>query len=104
MRACDFLLKGFLGFSPVVAREVAFCALGDCETEINSENAPLLLAEFKRLVESLNNGDFTPNAVYDKENNGIEYSFIPLSQYGEAFEMREYESFSALLTDYFGRK
>jgi predicted ribosome quality control (RQC) complex YloA/Tae2 family protein len=104
MRACDFLLKGFLGFSPVVAREIAFCALGDCETEINSENAPLLLAEFKRLVESLNNGDFTPNAVYDKENNGIEYSFIPLSQYGEAFEMREYESFSALLTDYFGRK
>ena len=104
MRACDFLLKGFLGFSPVVAREIAFCALGDCETEINSENAPLLLAEFKKLVESLNNGDFTPNAVYDKENNGIEYSFIPLSQYGEAFEMREYESFSALLTDYFGRK
>ena len=104
MRACDFLLKGFLGFSPVVAREIAFCALGDCETEINSENAPLLLAEFKRLVESLNNGDFTPNAVYDKENNGIEYSFIPLSQYGEAFEMREYESFSSLLTDYFGKK
>ncbi len=104
MRACDFLLKSFLGFSPVVAREVAFRALGDPETEVDCENAPLLLAEFKNLVSALKDGVFSPNAVYDKENNGIEYSFIRLSQYGESVEIREYESFSALLTDYFGRK
>ncbi len=104
MRACDFLLKSFLGFSPVVAREVAFRALGDPETEVDCENAPLLLAEFKNLVSALKDGVFSPNAVYDNENNGIEYSFIRLSQYGESVEIREYESFSALLTDYFGRK
>ena len=104
MRACDFLLKSFLGFSPVVAREVAFRAFGDPETEIDCENAKVLLGEFKKLVESLKNCDFTPNAVYDSENNGIEYSFILLSQYGKNAEIREYESFSALLTDYFGRK
>lgn len=104
MAASSFLLKSFLGFSPVVAREVAFRALGDHETEINSENATLLLSEFKKLVLDLKNNDFTPNAVYDKENNGVEYSFVRLSQYGESFEVREYESFSALLTDYFGRK
>lgn len=104
MAASSFLLKSFLGFSPVVAREVAFRALGDHEREIDSENAPLLLSEFKKLVLELKNNDFTPNAVYDKENNGVEYSFKRLTQYGESFEVREYESFSALLTDYFGRK
>lgn len=104
MRACDFLLKSFLGFSPVVAREVAFCALGDPEREIDCENAPLLLGEFKKLVSALKNCDFTPTAVYGNEGNGIEYSFIRLTQYGESVEIREYESFSSLLTDYFGRK
>ena len=104
MRACDFFLKSFLGFSPVVAREVAFRALGDPEREIDCENAPLLLAEFKKLVSALKNCDFTPTAVYGNEGNGIEYSFIRLTQYGESVEIREYESFSSLLTDYFGRK
>lgn len=104
MRACDFLLKSFLGFSPVVAREVACRALGDPETEICAENARLLLEEFKKLVSASKNCEFVPNAVYDNENNGIEYSFIRLSQYGESVSIREYESFSALLTDYFGRK
>ncbi|MBR5285777.1 MAG: NFACT family protein [Clostridia bacterium] len=103
-RACDFLLKSFLGFSPVVAREVACRAFGDPETELCAENAPKLLDEFKKLVAVLNGCDFVPNAVYDSENNGVEYSFIRLSQYGEAAVIREYESFSALLTDYFGRK
>lgn len=104
MRACDFFLKSFLGFSPVVAREVAFRALGDPEREIDCENAPLLLGEFKKLVSALKNCDFTPTAVYGNEGNGIEYSFIRLTQYGESVEIREYESFSSLLTDYFGRK
>jgi predicted ribosome quality control (RQC) complex YloA/Tae2 family protein len=104
MRACDFFLKSFLGFSPVVAREVAFCALGDPEREIDCENALLLLGEFKKLVSALKNCDFTPTAVYGNEGNGIEYSFIRLTQYGESVEIREYESFSSLLTDYFGRK
>ena len=104
MRACDFFLKSFLGFSPVVAREVAFRALGDPEREIDCENAPLLLGEFKKLVSALKNCDFAPTAVYGNEGNGIEYSFIRLTQYGESVEIREYESFSSLLTDYFGRK
>ena len=103
-RACDFLLKSFLGFSPVVAREVACRAFGDPETELCAENAPKLLDEFKKLVAVLNGCDFVPNAVYDSENNGVEYSFIRLSQYGEAAVIREYESFSSLLTDYFGKK
>ena len=102
--ACDFLLKSFLGFSPVVAREVAFRALGESDALINEENSQKLLVEFKKLVLSIKNNDFIPNAVYDKENNGIEYSFIPLSQYQNSLEIREYESFSLLLTDYFGKK
>ncbi len=103
-RACDFLLKSFFGFSPVVAREIAFCAYGDSDTEIYEENALPLLSELRKLITRFENSDFTPNAVYDSEGNGIEYSFIPLTQYGSAVDLRKYESFSLLLTDYFGKK
>ena len=103
-RACDFLLKSFFGFSPVVAREIAFCAYGNSDTEIYEENALPLLSELRKLITRFENSDFTPNAVYDSEGNGIEYSFIPLTQYGSAVDLRKYESFSLLLTDYFGKK
>jgi len=104
MRACDFLLKSFLGFSPVVARELAFRAYGDSDTELYPENSAPLLKELYSLKSRFEDNSFSPNAVYDSEGNGIEYSFIPLTQYGSSTVLREYESFSQLLTEYFGKK
>lgn len=104
IRACDFLLKSFLGFSPVVARELAFRAYGDSDTELYPENSAPLLKELYSLKSRFEDNSFTPNAVYDSEGNGIEYSFIPLTQYGSSAVLREYESFSQLLTEYFGKK
>ena len=104
MRACDFLLKSFLGFSPVVARELAFRAYGDSDTELYPENSAPLLKELYSLKSRFEDNSFAPNAVYDSEGNGIEYSFIPLTQYGSSTVLREYESFSQLLTEYFGKK
>jgi len=102
--ANDFLLRNFLGFSPVVAREVAYNAFNSVDTEINVLNADRLLTEFKKTVKRLTDCDFVPNAVFDKDNNGIEYSYLPLTQYGNEYEVHTYDSFSALLTDFFGRK
>ena len=103
-RACDLLLKSFFGFSPVVAREIAFSAYGDSDTEVCEDNSAKLLSALKAFKEAFKDSRFLPNAVYDSEGNGIEYSFIPLRQYGTAGETRVYESFSLLLTDYFGKK
>lgn len=101
MCANDFLLREFLGFSPVVAREIAFRAFGRWDDAIDGSNAKMLFTEFEKLKNNLINGNFTPNAIFN-EGEGVEYSFVPLTQYGK--EIKEYESFSSLLTDYFGRK
>jgi predicted ribosome quality control (RQC) complex YloA/Tae2 family protein len=103
MPANEFLLKTFFGFSPVVSREIAFRAFGETDKALTAENAKVLFDEIEILKRIFENGDFIPNAVFDNEN-GIEYSFIPITQYGNNFSLREYESFSSLLTDYFGRK
>ncbi|MBR4279024.1 MAG: NFACT family protein, partial [Clostridia bacterium] len=102
--ACDFILKSFLGISPVVARELAFSALGSSDEALSTDNLRALYKSVDCLVERLKSNDFTPCAVFDDEGNGIEYSFIRLNQYENGVTLREYESFSMLLTDYFGRK
>ena len=99
--ANEFLLRNFLGFSPVVAREVAFKAFESWDIAIDGNNAKTLFAEFHKLRTAITEGKFNPNAVFN-DGEGVEYSFIPLTQYGK--EIKEYESFSSLLTDYFGRK
>ncbi len=104
MESSAFLLKNFLGFSPVVAREIAFRALGESDAELTEENAKSLLSEFKKLKNILESKDFCPNALFDSDGNGIEYSFIPLTQYGEQFTNQKYDSFSSMLTEYFGKK
>ncbi len=104
MPASDFLLRTFLGFSPVVAREVAFRAFGDCDVLVDAETANRLWKEFDALKGALINKDLTPYAVFDADGNGVEYSFIPLTQYGDRLTSKTYDSFSHMLTDYFGRK
>jgi len=104
MESGAFLLKNFLGFSPVVAREIAFRALGASDAELTEDNSEKLLSEFKKLKETLETKDFCPNALFDADGNGIEYSFLPLTQYGSQFQMQIYDSFSLMLTEYFGKK
>ena len=99
--ANEFLLRNFLGFSPVVAREVAFKAFESWDIAIDGNNGATLFKEFDKFRNAITNGEFVPNAIFN-ESEGVEYSFIPLTQYGK--EIKEYESFSSLLTDYFGRK
>jgi predicted ribosome quality control (RQC) complex YloA/Tae2 family protein len=104
MPACDFLLKTFLGFSPVTAREVAFRAFGKSDEIITSGNAKTLLDSFVSFRNILENHDFRAFSAVDNDGNGVEYSFLPLTQYGNSCDSKEYPSFSALLTDFFGKK
>ncbi len=104
MPACDFLLKTFLGFSPVTAREVAFRAFGKSDEILTSQNAKILLDSFNDFKNILQNHDFKAFSAVDHDGNGVEYSFIPLTQYGTSCDLKEYESFSALLTDFFGKR
>ncbi len=100
--ACDLLLKSYLGFSPVTAREVAYSAFGTVDKPVYPEDVEALYKSLSDFRERIKGGDFTPNAVYDSEGEGIAFSFIPLRQYG--CDARGFDSFSEMLTEYFGKK
>ena len=89
-----WLLDTFSGISPLVARELEFRADG------SREDLALRLA---RLAEEVRENKFTP-IVLKKGEKAVDFSFMPILQYGPEVELIRYDSFSALLDDYYAAK
>ena len=102
-RACDKLLVStFMGVAPVVAREIVFRATGHTDTPVGYCFADDLWREFSAVVRAINESGFSPCLVQNGEES-VEYSFIPISQYG-SYEVKQFESAGALLDAYFASR
>ena len=102
-RACDKLfVSTFMGVAPVVAREIVFRATGHTDRPVGYCFADDLWREFSYVVRTINESDFSPCLVQNGEES-VEYSFIPISQYG-SYEVKQFESAGALLDAYFASR
>ena len=99
-RRCDkFLVDRFCGISPVVAREVTYLSTGHTDTPLCYCFAEDVWKHFSAVIARIREENFAPSLVLDGDR-AVEYSFLPLSQYG-AMECRAIESAGALLDRYF---
>ncbi len=101
------LLKTIQGMSPVLCRETAEYVLRNGAAtqrdldENGQERLKFYLSNVKERVES---GDAQYTAMVSTENNKpVEFSFLPLRQYGTACVSKEFDSAGALL-DFFYRE
>ena len=85
------LLDSFTGLSPLVARELAFRAGDDSEK---------LAAELEKLGKAVEENRFTAYLLV-REGKPVDFTFLPVLQYGPETESIPRESFSALLDDFF---
>ena len=85
------LLDSFTGLSPLVARELAFRAGDDSEK---------LAAELEKLGKAVEENHFTAYLLV-REGKPVDFTFLPVLQYGPETESIPRESFSALLDDFF---
>ena len=85
------LLDSFTGLSPLVARELAFRAGDDPEK---------LAAELEKLGKAVEENHFTAYLLV-REGKPVDFTFLPVLQYGPETESIPRESFSALLDDFF---
>lgn len=99
MRLCDAILAVADGVSPLVARELATYCVGDLDKTAEDTPKERLCAAFDMLSEYLKNG--RPTLLLNEKNEPTDFSYLPITQYGNAFHNKEYESFSALLDDYY---
>ena len=95
------------GMSPVLCREIAFRTAGaEAVASELSDNQKIKLAfEFEMLKNTVLHRTVSPNAVADTDGKLLDFSFVPITQYGSAAQYLSYESLSeALECFYFERE
>jgi len=99
-RGCDkFIVSAFSGISPVVAREITYLATRHTDTPIKYCFEEDIWREFSFVAERIRNERFEPCIVLDGEKT-VEYSFMPITQYGN-FECRSISSAGKMLDTFF---
>lgn len=96
-KKCEkFLLATFACLSPLTAREITYRACGDVDAETGDIDPARLDGERRKFVSDVQSRRFVPCSFGQKE-----YSFTPLTQYGE---YKTYLSFAELLGSFYGEK
>ncbi len=96
-----FFIDAYLGFSPVVAREIVHRAGCDGMTA-GEADAKRLASDFLALMEKVKNGKFVPYAVYGTGGEPEEFSYTEITYLPGAG--KRFESFSDLLSAFYGKK
>lgn len=97
-----FVISSFLGICPAVAREIAFSATGDTQATCRECDAKTLFRAFSQLVSKIEKCEILPCVAFDG-NRAVDYSFIPLNQYGCA-NLRFFAAVSETLDFFYGEK
>ena len=101
------LLSASHGLSPLICREVAHRATRERDTTVNAmveeewHRATFILRVSKP---QLKRGEQAALYFVDKQGVPLEYSFIPIVQYGFSAVGKEMDSFSALLDAFYAQK
>ena len=99
-RGCDkFIVSAFSGIAPVVAREIVYAATRHTDTPVKYCFEDDVWSAFSEVTARIREERFEPCLVLDGERT-VEYSFIPLRQYG-GFDCRPMDSAGKLLDVYF---
>ena len=87
------ILDSFSGISPLIAREIAFRAGGQEGLRI----------ELDKLRKDVQENNFTPYLL-TREGKPVDFTFLPILQYGPQTESIRQDSFSALLDGFYERR
>lgn len=104
--ADKWLLDTFSGLSPLSCREICFAATGDASKPVmkfSDEEKLAFLIEMKAIEDRVNNSYFTPTMLII-DGKPADFSFMPITQYENAAELRYYPDFSTLLEDFFTKR
>ena len=97
------VLKTVQGVSPLLAREVAFRVCGDDKGvgELTTEEKMSLLCEISALKSIVIKNEAKPTMVLDESGKPMEFSFMPVTQYGKSYKVIEKEDVFCLLEDFY---
>ena len=92
--------------SPVMAEEICYRASidgSDAAQSLDETACTHLYHTFLRLMEQIQNREFTPNIVYRGEEP-VEYGVFPYQQFGSEYRSETFDSVSVMLETYYATK
>lgn len=97
------LLSVMEGMSPVLCREIAYRSGGGdtAANELTAQQTEKLRFELDVLKNTVQSATVSPTAVADADGKLLDFSFIPITQYGSAAQYTSYESLSELLESFY---
>lgn len=105
-RLSSSILKTIQGVSPLLSRELAYRVCGDDKGvgELSAEEKMRLLCELSSLKKVVLSGSVKPAMVLDESGKPMEFSFIPITQYGEAYKVIEKPDIFSLLEGFYSER
>ena len=102
-RLSNAILSSVEGMSPVLCREIAFRTGGidAVSSELTETQRAKLTFEFEVLKSTVAGRTVAPTAVADADGKLLDFSFIPITQYGSAAKYTSYESLSEVLESFY---
>ncbi len=100
------ILKTMQGVSPLLSREIAFRVCGDDKGigELTTEEKMNLLCEISALKTMVVNGEAKPTMVLDESEKPMEFSLMPITQYGNGYKTIEKENVFSLLEGFYSER
>ncbi|MGN0561938.1 MAG: NFACT family protein [Candidatus Fimenecus sp.] len=99
------LAKAFMqsveGISPIVSRELAHLAAGDCTCAVDSVTEQQIAAALEKVKMCLQTNTPQYCMVYNDEDKPFDFSFLDITQYGVFYKKAYADSFCALLDAFY---
>ena len=105
-RISSAILKTLQGVSPLLSRELSFRICGDDKGvgELNSDEKMNMLCELSALKTMLLSGKTQPTMVLDESEKPMEFSFMPITQYGPSYRSVTKENVFSLLEGFYSER
>ncbi len=100
------ILRSLQGVSPLLSNELSFrvCSDDKCVGELTAEEKMKLFGELSSLKTRLLNFVDEPTMVLDESKKPMEFSFIPITLYGNGFKIIQKDSVFSLLEGFYSEK
>lgn len=98
------LLEALQGLSPLVCREISHRAVGGGDYtvgELQNHQIKGLRGTLEWLLQVVRTGESTPMMLLEHAGRPKEFCFLPVTQYGDALNVREYPDCCALLDAFY---
>lgn len=105
-RLSSAVLKTLQGVSPLLSREISFRICGDDKSvgELSAEEKMKMLCEVSALKTMISGGNIKPTEVLDETGKPMEFSFMPITQYGTNYATAEKDNVFELLESFYAER